>query len=174
MQRPAAPAARSNGLPSTAPDAGGAPPVPVAQSSMPARPLPFKGRLIDGNPAQLPPAVAMSLTSQSQITFFYREELTHEEHHAPMILSAIDPLTYAGYPMGEYDVTAVASLSIFNGGHLIGDYRVETRITKSYSMYNQPTHRELDDAARVAVRESIDRKLDADWAHLAAAAGGTE
>jgi len=147
---------------------------PAARSSTAARPLPFKGRLLDGNPAQLPPAVAMSLTDQSLITFSYREELTHEEHHVPMILSAIDPLTYAGYPMGEYGVIAVASLSIFYGGRLIGDYRAQTRVTKPYSMYVQPTHWELDDAARVAVREKIDRELYADSARLAAAAGQTE
>ena len=147
---------------------------PAAQSSSPARPLPFKGRLLDGSPAQLPPVVAMSLTDQSLITFSYREELTHEEHHVPMILSAIDPLTYAGYPMGEYGVIAVASLSIFYGGHLIGDYKAQSRVTKPYSMYAQPTHRELDDAVRVAVREKIDRELYADSARLAAAAGQTE
>ena len=146
----------------------------AAQSPRPARPLPFKGRLLDGNPAQLPPVVASSLTDQSQITFSYREELTHEEHHVPMILSAIDPLTYAGYPMGEYGVTAVAALSIFYGGHLIGAYKAESRVTRPYSMYAQPTHRDLDDAVRVAVREKIDRELAADSARLAAAAGQTE
>jgi hypothetical protein len=147
---------------------------PAAQSSTSARPLPFKGRLLDGNPAQLPPVVASSLSGQSQITFSYREELTHKEHHVPMILSAIDPLTYAGYPMGEYGVTAVASLSIFYGGRLIGDYKAESRVTKPYSMYAQPTHRDLDDAVRDAVREKIDRELSADSARLAAAAGQTE
>jgi hypothetical protein len=147
---------------------------PVAQSSLPVRSLPFKGKLLDGDPAQLPPAVARSLTNQSQITFSYREELTHEEHHTPMILSAIDPRTYAGYAMGEYGVTAVASLSIFYAGHLIGDYKAQSRVTKPYSMYAQPTHRELDDAARVAVRERIDRELYVDSARLAAAAGQTE
>jgi hypothetical protein len=147
---------------------------PPAQSSSPARPLPFKGRLLDGNPAQLPPVVAMSLTDQSQITFSYREELTHEEHHVPMILSAIDPLTYAGYPMGEYGVIAVASLSIFYGGRLVGDYKAQSRVTKPYSIYVQPTHQELDAAVRVAVREKIDRELHADSARLAAAAGQAE
>jgi hypothetical protein len=145
---------------------------PEAQSA--ARPLPFKGRLLDGDPAQLPPVVAMSLANQSQITFSYREELTHEERHTPMILSAIDPLTYAGYPMGEDGVIAVASLSIFYGGRLIGDYKAQTRVTRPYSMYVQPTHRELDDAARVGVREKIDRKLYADSARLAVATGQTE
>jgi len=147
---------------------------PAAHSSIAKRPLPFKGRLLEGNPAQLPPVVAMSLIEQSQITFSYREELTHEEQHVPMILSAIDPLTYAGYPMGEYGVIAVASLSIFYGGHLIGDYKAHSRVTKPYSMYAQPTHRELDDAVRVAGREEIDRELYADSARLAAAAGQTE
>src|SRR5262249_1958595 len=148
--------------------------VSVAQSSTPVRPLPCKGRLLDGNPAQLPPVVAMSLTDRSPVTFSYREELTHEEHHVPMVLSAIDPLTYAGHPMGECGVIALASLSIFYGGHLVGDYKAQSRVTKPYTMYAQPTHRELDDAARVAVREKIDRELDADSARLAAAAGQTE
>src|SRR5271170_975706 len=81
----------------------------IQQPTAPAVPaedhaLPFKGKLIDGNPAELPPAVAMSLTNVSQVTFSYREELTHDEHHTPWILSSIDPRTYGGYPLGEYEV----------------------------------------------------------------------
>src|SRR6266849_6002512 len=44
---------------------------------MPAHPLPFKGRLLEGDPNDVPPAVAMSLSSTSPVTFTYREELTH-------------------------------------------------------------------------------------------------
>ena len=171
MQQAAAPGSASATSTLYSGDPAGA---PAAQSSTPARPLPFKGRLLDGNPAQLPPVVAISLTDRSQITFSYREELTHEEQHVSMVLSAIDPLTYAGYPMGEYGVTAVASLSIFYDGHLIGDYKAQSRVTKPYSMYAQPAHRDLDDAVRVAVREKIDRELYADSVRLAAAAGQAE
>src|SRR5690349_21150489 len=41
-------------------------------------PLPFKGRLLDGNPRALPPAVAASLSDSSNIVFNYREELSHD------------------------------------------------------------------------------------------------
>jgi len=116
----------------------------------------------------------MSLSSDSPVAFSYREELTHDEHHTPMILSAIDPLTYAGYPMGEYGVTAFASLSISNGVRVLGDYTAQARVTRTYSMYSQPSHRELDDAARSAVRNEIDRKLEAEAARLAASVGETE
>ena len=121
-----------------------------------AHPLPFKGKLIDGNPAELPPVVAMSLSNASRVTFSYREELTHDEHHTPMILSALNPLIYGGYPLGEYEVAAFATLSIFDGDRLIGDYTAQAHITKPYSLYSQPTHRELDAAARAAVRDEID------------------
>jgi hypothetical protein len=116
----------------------------------------------------------MSLTNNSPVTFSYREELTHEEHHTPMVFSAIDPLTYVGYPMGEYAVTAFASLSISSAGHPIGDYTAQSRVTRPYSMFSQPTHKELDDAARAAVRQEIDRKLQAEMPRLAASAGETE
>ncbi|SRR5579885_393104 len=139
-----------------------------------AHPLPFKGRLIGGDPGELPPAVAMSLSRDSQITFSYREELTHDEHHAPMLLSAIDPLTYAGYPMGEYGVTASASLLISDGDRVIGDYTASSRIEKPYSLLSEPTHRELDEAARAAVRDAIDRKLYNDAGRLAESVAGTE
>src|SRR5882724_4352156 len=66
----------------------------------PAHPLPIKGRLADGNPHELPPAVAMSLANDSHVTFSYREELTHDEYHVPLIVTALDPVTYAGAPLG--------------------------------------------------------------------------
>lgn len=147
---------------------------PVANTTIaaqePARPLPFKGRLIDGNPGELPPAVAMSLSnSSSAVTFAYREELTHDEYHIPLIVSALDPVTYAGAPLGDYGVTAFASLSIFDGGRIVGDYTAKAYVSKSYSLYSEPTHKELEDAARAAVREKIDQKLYRDADRLAQA-----
>src|SRR5258708_34803028 len=58
---------------------------------VPAHPLPFKGRLVEGDPSDVPPAVAMSLSSNSPVTFTYREELTHDDYHVPLIVSALDP-----------------------------------------------------------------------------------
>lgn len=86
-----------------------------------------------------------------------------------MILSALNPLIYGGYPLGEYEVAAFATLSIFDGDRLIGDYTAQAHITKPYSLYSQPTHRELDAAARAAVRDEIDLKLYRDAARLSAA-----
>ncbi len=146
----------------------------ISEPSAAVHPLPFRGRLVSGNLDQLPPAVAMSLSSDSPITFSYREELTHDEHHTPMILSAINPLTYAGHPMGEYGVTAFASLSITDGNRVIGDYTAKTRVTTPYGMFSEPTHRELDDAARAAVRDEIDQKLYSDSGRLAESVTGTE
>jgi hypothetical protein len=116
----------------------------------------------------------MSLADNSPITFSYREELTHEEHHVPMILSAIENLAFSSHPTGEYVVTAFAALSISNGGQPIGDFTAQTRISRPYGEYSQPTHQELDDAARAAVRREIDRKLDAEMPRLAASLGETE
>jgi len=146
----------------------------AANDTASVRPLPFKGRLVSGNPGELPPVVAMSLTNSSPVTFSYREELTHDEHHASTLLSAIENLTFAPYPTGEYVVTAFASLSISSRGQPIGDYTAQTRITRPYGMYSQPTHKELDDEARAAVRGEIDRKLEAESARLAASLGETE
>src|SRR6266446_6060149 len=69
---------------------------------VPARPLPFKGRLVEGDPNDVPPAVAMSLSNNSPVTFTYREELTHDDYHVPPLISALDPLNFAGAPLGEY------------------------------------------------------------------------
>jgi hypothetical protein len=134
-----------------------------------ARPLPFKGRLIDGNPEALPPSVASSLTKESAVTFAYREELTHDDYHIPLIVSAFDPVTYVGAPLGDFGVTAFASLTIFDGGRVIGDYTAKTHVSRSYTLYHEPTHREVEDAARAAVRDKIDAKLAHDADHLAAA-----
>jgi len=88
----------------------------------PAHPLPFKGRLVEGDPSDVPPAVAMSLSSNSPVTFTYREELTHDDYHVPLIVSALDPANLVGAPLGDYGVTAFASLSINDGERVLGDY----------------------------------------------------
>ena len=122
----------------------------VAQA--PARPLPFKGRLAQGDASEVPAAVAMSLSSTSSVTFSYREELTHDDYHVPLIVSAFDPVTYVGAPLGDLGVTAFASLSIVDGDRVLGDYTAKVHVSKSYSLYSEPTHKEVEQAARAAVR----------------------
>ncbi|HSU92027.1 MAG TPA: hypothetical protein VLI44_11250, partial [Sporolactobacillaceae bacterium] len=140
----------------------------------PAHPLPFKGRLVEGDPSDVPPAVAMSLSNNSPVTFTYREELTHDDYHVPLIVSALDPANLVGAPLGDYGVTAFASLSINDGERVLGDYTAKEHVSKSYNMYSKPTHKELEDAARAAVRQRIDQKLYSDenrLAELAASSG---
>ncbi len=132
-----------------------------------AHALPFTGRLIAGDPRDLPPAVAMSLSHDSAVAFSYREELTHDEYHIPLAISAFDPVTYFGAPLGDFGVTAFASLSILDGDRVLGDYTAKAYVTRSYSLYSEPTHMELDRAARAAVRDKIDRKLYGDASRLA-------
>ena len=144
---------------------------PPSVAQTPPHPLPFTGRLANGDPAELPPAVAMSLSADSPVTFTYREELTHDEYHIPLIVSAFDPVTYIGSPLGDYGVTAFASLSITDGDRIIGDYTAKAHVSQPYTLYAQPTHRELEEAARKAVRERIDQKLYRDEDRLARTAG---
>src|SRR5580704_17256039 len=139
-------------------------------ADVPAHPLPFKGKLISGDPNELPPAVAMSLSDSSPVTFTYREELTHDDYHIPLLLSAVDPGSWVGNPTGDIGVTAFASLSISAGDTIIGDYTAKEHVSKSYSLYTQASHKEVDDAARVAVRQRLDQKIYADEARLAQAA----
>ena len=143
------------------------PTLPVDVAQTPAHPLPFKGRLFDGNPDELPPAVAMSLSNDSPVIFSYREELTHDESHTPLWISAFDPATYAGTATGEYGVTAFASLSISEGDTVLADYTAKERVAMPYSMFKEPTHKQLDQAARDAVRSKIDQKLYGDADRLA-------
>jgi hypothetical protein len=144
-----------------------------AVSDQPAHPLPFKGKLLSGDPNELPPAVAMSLSPSSPVTFTYREELTHDDYHVPLIVSALDPANLVGAPLGDIGTTAFASLSISSGDVIIGDYTAKEHVSKSYNMYSQhPTHKEVDDAALAAVRRRIDQKLYKDEARLAQAAAG--
>lgn len=141
---------------------------PAMATDTQARPLPFKGRLTAGNPNELPPAVAMSLSNNSPITFQYREELQHDEYHIPLYVSAFDPVTYFGSPLGDYGVTAFATLAIIGAdGKVIGDYARRAYVSKPYSLYAEPTHRELEEAARAAVRAKIDQSLYSDSARLA-------
>ena len=115
----------------------------------------------------------MSLSNTSAVTFYYREELTHDDYHVPLIISALDPVTYVGAPLGDYGVTAFASLSIVDGDRILGDYTAKAHVSKSYSLYSQPTHRELEQAARAAVRQKIDQKLYRDADRLAQAVAGS-
>jgi hypothetical protein len=148
--------------------------VPVSQAVTPAEPLlehplPFKGRLVSGNANELPPAVAMSLSPDSAISFSYREELTHSEYHIPLVVTALDPVTYFGAPLGDYGVTAFASLSIFEGDRVLGDYTAKAFVSMSYTLYSEPTHKELEQAARSNVRQQIEQKLYRDHDRLAQA-----
>jgi hypothetical protein len=137
---------------------------------VPAHALPFKGKLLSGDRNELPPAVAMSLSDTSPVTFTYREELTHDEYHAPLIISWALPANWEGAPTGDIGVTAFASLSVSVGDTVLGDYTAKEHASKSYNMYAQPTHKEVDDAALAAVRQRIEEKLYKDEARLALAA----
>jgi hypothetical protein len=148
------------------------PPAAPAVAQAPAHPLPFKGHLAEGDASSVPPAVAMSLSSTSPVTFSYREELTHDDYHIPLIVTALDPVTYAGAPLGDLGVTAFASLSITDGDRVLGDYTAKVHISKSYTLYKEPTHKEVEEAARAAVREKIDQKLYRDEDRLAQAFAG--
>jgi hypothetical protein len=142
------------------------------QAPAPPLPLPFKGRLLDGNPKSLPPAVAASLSNSSTVIFNYREELSHDHYTVPLALSAFDPMTYVGYPLGSYSVTAFASLGISQGDKVLGDYTAKVHLSRDYTLYYQPTYLELDHAAKAAVREKIDQQVYHDAARLAQAAAG--
>ena len=141
---------------------------------LPAHPLPFKGKLISGDKDELPPAVAMSLSDDSPVTFTYREELTHDDYHVPLAISALDPANLIGAPLGDIGVTAFASLSISSGDTIIADYTAKEHASKSYNIYHDATHAEVDEAARVAVRQRLDQKIYSDearWAKAVAGAG---
>jgi hypothetical protein len=139
-----------------------------------ARALPFKGRVTEGDASDLPPAVAMSLSDSSPVIFSYREELTHDEHHLPLATSWMDPVALAGGPVGDFGANASASLSIVEHDEVLADYTATAYVSKTYTLYGHPTHRELDDAARAAVREKIDQQLyrDADRLARAVASAG--
>jgi hypothetical protein len=139
---------------------------------VPAHPLPFKGKLISGNKDELPPAVAMSLSDSSPVTFTYREELTHDDYHVPLAISALDPANLIGAPLGDIGVTAFASLSISSGDTILADYTAKEHASKSYNLYHDVTHAEVDEAARAAVRQRIDQKIYSDEARLAKAVAG--
>jgi hypothetical protein len=141
--------------------------IPIAHA---VRPLPFTGRLTQGDPDELPPSVAASLSANSPLTFVYREQLTHDEYHVPLAVSAFDPVTYVGAPLGDYGVTAFANLTITRGDAVLGDYQAKAYVSKSYNLYAEPTHRELEDAARRAVRAKLDAQLARDAPRLAKAA----
>ncbi len=68
-------------------------PMPSAPPPEQAHSLPFSGRLAQGDPRDLPPAVAMSLSSASPVTFAYREELKHDDYHEPFWFTTLDPVT---------------------------------------------------------------------------------
>lgn len=128
----------------------------------PVRALPYKGRLVDGDPTELPPAIASALAKDAPLTFTYREELTHDEYHIPAIVTAFDPVTYLGAPLGDYAVTASATLTISEGNRTIADYTAKARVSKSYNVYSEPKHSELERAAREEVRKRIEQRLYAD------------
>jgi len=146
----------------------------IQPSPAQAAPLPFKGRLSEGDAEEIPPSVAISLSKTSPIAFSYREELTHDERHTPLLLSALDPATYFGATLGEYGVTAFATLSISDGDKVIGYYTAKVRVSQTYNLDSEPTHASLENQARAAVREKIDAQLANDSNRLASAVAGSK
>jgi hypothetical protein len=141
--------------------------------------LPFTGRLVEGDRDELPPAIAGAIVENSPVTFAYREQLTHDEYHIPLIVSALDPVTFVGAPLGDFGVTAFATLTIRERDVVLGDYTAKAFVSRPYTLYSSPTHRELETAARTAVRDKIDEKLGRDALRLghavrAGAAGPTD
>jgi len=63
--------------------------------------------------------------------------------------------------------------ALADGDRVLGDYTAKEHVSKSYNLYSEPTHRELEQAARDAVRERIDRKLYLDADRLADALAGS-
>jgi hypothetical protein len=171
-QAAAAPVESQTASVPTAASNGSQPTSKLPATSAAVRPLPFKGRLSEGDPDELPPAVAMSLADNAPVTFIYREELTHDEYHIPLAVSALDPVTYFGAPLGDYGVTAFASLAIVNGKKVIADYTAKAHVTKSFTLYSEPTHAELERSARAAVRDKIDQILYRDIDLLARSVSG--
>src|SRR5262249_57391422 len=104
--------------------------------------------------------------------FAYREEESHDEKHDPMISERFAPLrylasvfdvaAYSGRPVGERSVTMFAELTITRGDRVLADYVAQSTVSKSYTLYHEPTHRELENEAREQVRAQIDQKLYAD------------
>jgi hypothetical protein len=163
--------AQSSG-PANIPGGGTAAEGAPAQSQTASAPisLPFKGHLAQGDPADLPPAVAAALSPTAPVAFLYREELTHDHYTVPLVVSAFDPLTYAGYPLGRYGVTAFGELAITDGSRVLGDYTAKVRVARNYTLYYQPTYLELERQARAEVRQKIDQQLYRDSSRLAQAA----
>jgi len=145
-------------------------PAETGQPAGSAVQLPFKGRLIDGNPEDLPPAVAAALSNSGTVVFNYREELTHDHSTVPLVVSAFDPLTYVGYPLGNYGVTAFAALGVSQGDRVLGNYTAKVHVSRDYTLYYQPTYLELERSAREQVRAKIDAQLYRDSGRLAQAA----
>lgn len=146
----------------------------VAAAPLPApvaRRLPFVGRLVEGDRDELPPTIASALVDNSPVTFAYREQLTHDEYHIPLIVSAFDPVTWVGAPLGDFGVTAFATLTVREGDAVLGDYTAKAYVSRPYTLYSSPSHRELETAARAAVRARIDEKLDRDADRLAREVG---
>ena len=139
------------------------PPIP----DEPARSLPFKGRLAEGERDELPPMVAASLSDDSPVTFSYREELGHEHHTVPLWISAFNPLTYFGAPTGSTAVTAFAQLAIRRGETILADYAAQARVSADYGLTYGTTNLDLDRAALAEVRRKIDDDLARDSVRLA-------
>lgn len=100
--------------------------------------------------------------------------MTHSEYHIPLAVTALDPVTYLGAPLGDYGVTAFASLSIFRGDRVLGDYTAKAFVSKAYTLYSEPTHKQLEDEARRNVRQKIEEKLYRDQERLVKAVASTD
>ena len=142
-------------------------------AEVPAHPLPFKGKLLSGDPAELPPAVAMSLSDTAPVTFTYREELTHDDYHVPLIISVSDPMTYSGAPLGDIGDDRICDFVDQRGRY---DSRGLHRKRARLEILQLVRESQPQGGGRCCARRgpaTIDQKLYCDEARLAHAVAGT-
>ncbi|HLH76932.1 MAG TPA: hypothetical protein VKV28_09035 [Candidatus Binataceae bacterium] len=116
-----------------------------------------------------PPAALADLARTPGVVFSFREELSHDHVTLPMWRTAFDPRTYAGHPLGYYQVTAFASVAITQGAQVLGNYTAQAQVEQPYTIYSGPTFMQLERRARAEVRRALAADLVSDAARLRAA-----
>jgi hypothetical protein len=136
----------------------------------PPCPLPFKARVVDSIPGQLPDGVRSVLDESAPLAVRYREEVAHGHWEVPFGVVFAVPIVFLFAPMGGYQVTAHAVLEANDSVAEVGRYEATAEVSRSYGIFYGSTFHELEQEARASARRVVDREVCNDAERLAQSA----
>jgi hypothetical protein len=117
----------------------------------------------DGNKEYLPRTVTADASLGHPLILRYRYEVTYGRDAVPPVITANNPLTIVGFPIGADTVVVIGKLEILKGGAVVKTYSAVCMLDKTRTIFSEgETLSEIRKRGLLAVRDSIEAQMYAD------------